>query len=130
MARRSKRTRRSVNGQSRQSRLAFDLLQLLHMPASDAADLAKRIVDTEKDGSHKEVDKILDDANLLLKGYGVEALTGRWNTYDRYYANIQILYVNLGDTYKTTLLYDAEKDKFSIGAWGDIVETQPKRFDQ
>jgi hypothetical protein len=37
-------------------------------------------------------------------------------------------YVNMGDTYDTTLLYDHKTGRFSVGSWGDIVEKQPDRF--
>jgi hypothetical protein len=37
-------------------------------------------------------------------------------------------YVNMGDTYNTTLMFDFAKDKFIVGSWGDLVEAQPRRF--
>jgi hypothetical protein len=37
-------------------------------------------------------------------------------------------YVNMGETYATTFMFDFAKDKFIVGSWGDLVETQPRRF--
>jgi hypothetical protein len=31
-------------------------------------------------------------------------------------------YLNEGDTYSETLLFDSESNTFSIGSWGDVVE--------
>lgn len=76
--------------------------------------------------SHKEVDTALDLANTLLNGHGVEPIKDdEWETY---YLDIGLLYVNMGDPYDTTILYDTRKERFSIGCWGDVVERQPKRF--
>ena len=65
-------------------------------------------------------------ANQLMGGYGVEAVEGIYVS--SYSQNFQIDYVNMGDTYKTTLIHDNVTDKFLIGSWGGFVETHPKRF--
>jgi hypothetical protein len=72
--------------------------------------------------SHEEVDAVLVEANRLLDGHGVEGLPeDAW--VDRYYQNIIALYVNLGDPYKATLLYDTELGVFMVAGWGDFLET-------
>lgn len=76
--------------------------------------------------SHDEVDNILESVNVLLKGYGVEVIRGPH--VDQYYMDINLLYVNLGDTYIPTLIYDTLKETFVICSWGDYVEKYPKRF--
>jgi len=38
------------------------------------------------------------------------------------------MYVNMGDTYDTTLIYDYKTNRFVVSSWGDIVERQPRRF--
>lgn len=63
----------------------------------------------------------LNRANELLNGYGREYLTPT----DRYEG---VEFVNMGDTYATTLMFDHAKDGFTIGNWGDLVERQPWRF--
>lgn len=67
-------------------------------------------------------DDVLEYANKYLKGYGVEAVECPECQVDRYYYGIVLLYVNMGDTYSTTLLYDTEKERFLIGDWGDWFE--------
>jgi hypothetical protein len=44
----------------------------------------------------------------------------------RYRAGLE--YVNMGDPYDTTLIYDLSTGRFYVGAWGDWVERYPKRF--
>lgn len=54
--------------------------------------------------------------NEVLEGHGVEAVFGddpRWPDME---------YVNMGDTYTTTIVYDWTKDRFEIASWGDWVE--------
>jgi len=77
--------------------------------------------------THEQVDKALDSINQLLHGYGVEAIRGKF--IDNYYQDINLLYVNLGDTYIPTIIYDTKKERFLVCSWGDIVESQPKQFD-
>lgn len=54
--------------------------------------------------------------------YGVEALMARdarWPDYE---------YLNSGDTYNTTLLFNHRTKSFSVGCWGDIVERAGNRY--
>lgn len=77
---------------------------------------------------HKMIDRVLDHCNTLLHGYGVESIQGH-EQIDRYYYNIHILYVNMGDTYEPTILYDTLKERWYCCSWGDIVEANPRRFE-
>lgn len=54
--------------------------------------------------------------NKLINLYGIEFLK------DRYY------YINAGDTYNTTILYNIKKDKFFVSSWGSVVEANYKYF--
>lgn len=78
-------------------------------------------------GDHKAIDDILNVANSLFDGHGIEAIRGMWH--DRYYQDIVALYVNMGDTYNTTLLFDAVKTKFHVTSWGDFVEAKTKSYE-
>ncbi len=65
---------------------------------------------------------VLDAVNHIIGGYGVEALgpgsgSGHAPPYE---------YVNMGDTYATTIIYKHATDALSIGNWGDIVEREDK----
>jgi hypothetical protein len=65
------------------------------------------------------VGSILKAADQILDGNGVEAIPG---------VGGGLSYVNMGDTYDTTLIYDHGKGRFLVTSWGDIVERDHKRF--
>jgi len=67
-------------------------------------------------------DDVLERANEILRGGGVEPIDCEYCQVDNYYFGIVLLYVNMGDTYTTTLLYDTANQKFLIGSWGDWYE--------
>jgi hypothetical protein len=70
------------------------------------------------------VDELLADANKALGGYGVEAIRQEGAHVSRYYQDIIGLYVNLGETYKPTLIYDTAENRFAVGGWGDFLEVK------
>jgi len=77
----------------------------------------------------KTIDGALELLNKEFKGYGVEPVRGR-NWGGHYYQDINLLYVNKGDTYEPTVIYDTQKDSWYVGtSWGNIVESDMKRFD-
>jgi hypothetical protein len=78
-------------------------------------------------GNHEAIDGILNVANSLFDGHGIEPIRGKWH--DRYYQDIVALYVNMGDTYNTTLLFDAVKTKFYVTSWGDFVESKSRLYE-
>ena len=68
----------------------------------------------------------LVDVTLLVwseekEGYGIEVIRSHKH-WSRYYGDIAYLYVNMGDSYVTTLIYDVRKDKFMERCIGDILE--------
>ena len=84
------------------------------------------VLTKEHAASHSDVDDILGIIDTLLEGYGVEIINGEY--VDNYYREINLLYVNLGDTYIPTVLYDTFLNRFFICSWGDYIESKPKRF--
>lgn len=59
--------------------------------------------------------------NDVIGGHGVEVLgPPRSGDYAPPYE-----YVNMGDTYATTLIYKRSTDNLFIGNWGDIAEKHP-----
>ncbi len=62
-----------------------------------------------------------------LGAYRSEAIEG--NTWDRFYLNIVAIYLNMGDTYATTLLFDVNADKWVITTYGDWVERYSKKYE-
>ena len=60
--------------------------------------------------------------NELLGTYGVEGLgPTRGGDYAPPYE-----YLNAGDTYTGTLIYDRDRDRLFVGSWGDVVEQHPE----
>lgn len=72
------------------------------------------------------VDLTLTAINEVLEGYGVEAIRGSW--VDGYHGDVCALYVNLGDTYDQTVIYDTRKGEYKVTSWGDWVESAPKYY--
>ena len=60
--------------------------------------------------------------NELLEGSGAEALP-----YNFAPPNPDAVYINMGDTYTTTLLYDYQRGKWIITSWGEWIERQERR---
>jgi len=38
-------------------------------------------------------------------------------------------YLNTGETYDLTILFDSRRERFFIGSWGDFVEANPSLFE-
>lgn len=68
----------------------------------------------------------LQKINDMVGGYGVESIEGDGDS--RYWMGTVALYINMGDTYNTTLLYNTDLDKYTITTWGDWVERNQKRY--
>jgi len=82
---------------------------------------------TEVD-KHTQVDETLKLINQILNGYGIESVRGKlWISY--VYQDINLLYVNMGDTYAITILFDTFTMKFIFSSVGDYIETHSKRFE-
>jgi hypothetical protein len=67
-------------------------------------------------------ENILQHVSDLLDCCGVEYLhsdNDSWNIPAGY------SYVNTGETYDLTLMYDHKKRRFLVSSWGDIAETFP-----
>ncbi len=64
--------------------------------------------------------------NEMLEGHGTEAIRGRWS--NGYWCDIIAVYVNMGDTYNSTILYDREKRDFRITTFGDFVEQYGRKY--
>ena len=91
------------------------------MKAKELADALEKA--TESDDI-ESIDEAMEKANEILGGHGVSSAQEDGTHVDRYWRDTVLLYVNLGDTYDTTILYDTEEDEFSIGSWGDFIEAR------
>jgi hypothetical protein len=63
--------------------------------------------------------------NDVLETFGVEYIQ---SSQDTQYGSEGLSYLNTGGPYVPTVIYDHGKGKWIIGAWGDIVEREPRRF--
>ena len=63
------------------------------------------------------IDKVMEVLNELAETFGVEAIfresDDSWPTF---------LYLNTGDTYAPTLIFNCEKLTIYVSSWGDVVE--------
>lgn len=64
---------------------------------------------------------IMRRVDQILECHGVEPIRSedRWTSY---WGEIIALYVNTGDTYCLTLIYDTRSCEFLVESWGDWVE--------
>lgn len=89
---------------------------------------SKRIADEMSipDRQYKDrVLRILSIASALSDSFGVEYLHDKRDSFSSAFG---IEYVNAGDTYKDTLMYDNYSGRFICGSWGDVVERNERRF--
>jgi hypothetical protein len=63
----------------------------------------------------------LDAINHMVDANGVEAL-GPVDMHE----GPPFLYLNMGDPYVATLIYDRDRDLLFVGNWGDIAEKHPE----
>lgn len=67
----------------------------------------------------------LERANTQLRAYGVEEITSP-NSPDM---QTLALYVNMGESYTPTIVYDYLADRFYVGGWADWLEWREKNPD-
>lgn len=88
------------------------------VPATEA--YVRQMYHSPYDSGIWRVTVALHAINDIVGGYGVEGLgPGRSGDYAPPYE-----YINMGDTYATTLIYDRDADRLYIGDWGTIVEQE------
>lgn len=79
--------------------------------------------------SGREIQEALKAADLLLNAHGVEDI--RSDKFDEgrgFFGDTAALYVNMGDPYVATILYDRPKDKFYVTGYGDWVERNERAY--
>jgi hypothetical protein len=79
------------------------------------------------DPDPKRPDTILRAVDTVIGGFGVEAINGAryWRSY---WLDCCALYVNQGDTYDGTIVYDTVRDKYVLTSTGDFCERYEKRY--
>lgn len=81
----------------------------------------REALDEALDSRWRSIDEAMLRANSVLNGHGVEAIRG-----DSPYEPAA-LYVNMGDTYTATILYDRDANTFHVTSYGDWIESQERR---
>lgn len=80
--------------------------------------------------NYEEIDDLLTQAKSIIEGEGVESITAEDVYVNSYYRDIIALYINKGDSYDTTILYDTYMNRVEIVAWASWYEwweTQKKK---
>jgi len=67
--------------------------------------------------------KMLEEANGILGGHGVEYIRAPED--DQHGAH-GAYYVNMGDTYDTTILLDLQRGRIWVTGWGDWLEAEER----
>jgi hypothetical protein len=102
--------------------------------AKELADLLKAVEPGYRStsaSSGREVEKAMDAADKAMGGtrggsFGVESI--RSSDYSGgYWGDAAALYVNTGDTYNMTLVYDVADGRFYVTSWGDWAEDCERR---
>ena len=97
----------------------------------DAKLLSHLIQAAERESNDSERQEIIEYANRAIRGHGVEEIRGTkapGANYRSLFGDAVAVYVNTGDTYTATVLYDTVKRKFSITSFGDFVEKHDKGY--
>lgn len=73
----------------------------------------------------ENVRKALQDCDLWLESHGIEYAA---STHDTLHTSDGLEYVNAGDTYTPTVIFDWRTRRFLFTSLGDLIESQPHRF--
>ena len=99
-----------------------------------ASALWKAIVEACQSGSWKSIERAIRLANDTLRGHGVETIsveTARGpgvSDGNLEQSELTLDYVNFGDTYSNTLVFDYYLHRFRVTSWGDVVEAWENRW--
>jgi hypothetical protein len=76
--------------------------------------------------SGREVEKIMKRINELINGFGVESIRGDYVSH--FWQDTVALYVNMGDTYDTTILFNTNTKMPMITDMGYFVEKNTRKY--
>ena len=66
--------------------------------------------------------------NELIDGFGIESIRIEDYWYNNYWQDVIGVYVNLGDTYILTIIYNVIDEQFEFTSWGDFYESKEKEI--
>ena len=92
-----------------------------HLTAEEVKNFRKTLENYENRPERclKKIDKILEGCGVE---YTQEAVIESYHEFNG------IEYVNMGDSYITTLIYDHRLMRYYISSWGDYIEWRGNRF--
>ena len=61
--------------------------------------------------------------NELLEGHGIESIKLEGAYVNRYWGACVATYVNMGDTYTTTIVFNTVNQSYELTSWGDFYES-------
>lgn len=98
------------------------LVEMLWDVMRDRRELIPNLRKLLEEWKHRGISsrEMMEEANGILDGHGVEYLesdNGRAEAY----------YVNMGDTYTPTILLDTKKDRVWATDWGSWVEAEERK---
>lgn len=73
------------------------------------------------------INSMMEAINTILDGYGTEAIRQLNIATHPYWMDTRAVYINMGDTYTLTLVYDVLTDRFYFTSWGDFVEIAERK---
>lgn len=104
-----------------------DVLSKGRIPVDEALRELRALLVAWRDGALRYESTItkpsrymLEEANRILDGHGIEFLESENGKAAAYY-------VNMGDTYAPTLLLDTARSRVWATTWGDWVEAEERR---
>jgi hypothetical protein len=69
----------------------------------------------------------LNAIDSLLQAHGIETIRQSNVDHDSYWFDTRAIYVNMGDTYVNTVLYDIRRYRYEIISVGDFIEREERR---
>ena len=93
----------------------------------NCAALARAIKAANSAINMRKVHAAMELADKTLHGHGVEEISGFKNSANE--MTTVALYVNTGDTYNGTIIYDCLADKFYVGTYGDWYQWREENED-
>ena len=96
-------------------------LMVAYDPNYDNEDLFKiqTLIDeiNELDSGHLELVGKMEEINAIMGGHGIEGINKQVGDH-----TLDLMYVNMGESYDTTVIYDFDEGMARIGDWGSYVE--------
>lgn len=74
------------------------------------------------------VNEQLEAINELTDGCGIEAVRLEGYHHSNYWTDCIGLYVNFGDTYQLTIIYNVIDNQFEFSSWGDFYEAKEQKI--